>query len=57
MRYGIGRPIGDPFVLAGSFVVHGNAVHAEQRADSTGTIPDLARLFDAATALETEQAI
>lgn len=45
-RHGVGlsKPVGDPFVLAGSFVVHGNQILASDRADHAGSIPDLTEL-------------
>ena len=53
-RYGVGvsMPVGDPFVLAGSFVVHEGEVLVVERAETAATLPNLPRLFDAAAAFE-----
>lgn len=54
VRYGVGvaKPVGDPFVLAGAFVVHGDRVLVADRAETAATVPDLPRLFDTAAAFE-----
>ncbi len=46
VRFGVGvtKPVGDPLVLAGSFVVHGSHVLASDRAAHAGSIPDLTEL-------------
>ena len=51
-RHGVGvaLPVGDPFVLAGSFVVQGNQVLASDRAEHAGSVPDLEGLARVALA-------
>ena len=48
IRHGLGRPVGDPLMLAGSFVVHGADVIAADIAEHSGSVPDLDRLVLAA---------
>lgn len=50
VRHGIGRPVGDPLVLAGSFLVHGAHVVDADVAESSASTPDLDRLAAAARA-------
>lgn len=47
-RHGVGLPVGDPRVLAGSFLVKGAEVLEEERATTSASVPDLARLARAA---------
>ena len=51
VRYGVGlaRPVGDPFVLAGAFVVDDRGViHRAEPAAHAGSSPDFGALFAAA---------
>ena len=52
-RHGVGlaRPVGDPFLLAGSFLVHGQRVMLSDRAEHAGSIPDLSELCRVAESL------
>ncbi|MEM9802948.1 MAG: AhpC/TSA family protein [Planctomycetota bacterium] len=51
LRHGVGRPVGDPFVLGGSFIVHGADVIAADVAETSASLPDLDRLAAAAHAV------
>ncbi|MEM9381197.1 MAG: hypothetical protein AAGB93_14690 [Planctomycetota bacterium] len=50
IKYGVGRPIGDPLVLSGTFVVHGAKVIDADVAETTASLPDLERLAAVARA-------
>ncbi|MEM1451678.1 MAG: hypothetical protein AAGI22_21380 [Planctomycetota bacterium] len=54
IKHGIGLPVGDPLVLAGSFVVMGSDVIESDVAESTASVPDLDRLAVAAQAARYE---
>lgn len=56
IRYGVGlaRPVGDPFVLAGAFVVDdAGVIHRAEPAAHAGSSPDFEALFAAARAAAT----
>lgn len=49
-RHGIGKPVGDPLILAGSFVVRGREVLAAEPAEHVGDLPDYDALAEVALA-------
>ena len=51
-RHGIGKPMGDPMLLAGSYVFHGGEVVAAAPAEDVATAPDLVELYEVAAARE-----
>ena len=50
VRHGVGIPVGDPRVLAGTFVVRGADVLDADVAENSASIPDLGRLAAVAIA-------
>lgn len=52
VRHGIGRPMGDPMLLAGSYVLDGGEVVVAAPADDVATAPDLVELYEVAAARE-----
>ena len=52
VRHGIGKPMGDPMLLAGSYVLDGGEVVAAAPAENVATAPDLEELYDIAAARE-----
>lgn len=52
VRHGIGRPMGDPMLLAGSYVLDGGEVVAAAPAEDVATAPDLVELYEIAAARE-----
>ncbi|QDV09543.1 hypothetical protein Poly30_51010 [Planctomycetes bacterium Poly30] len=47
-RFGVGKPVGDPLALGGTFLVHGAHVLASDIAEHAGHVPDYEGMIDLA---------